>query len=61
MHEGPGSLGLMIVAPFWAQKHGLVKPSDSIRVNKAFFTANRRVSLLLFITTSADILWRRMK
>jgi len=59
--EGLGSLsliGLGIVAVLLAYEHILVKPTDLSRINTAFFTVNGWISVLLFVSTAADILWR---
>ena len=54
---GPISLaGLGAVALLLAYEHSLVRPSDLSRVNTAFFTVNGWISILLFATTSVDIL-----
>lgn len=58
---GPVSYaGLATVAALLAYEHSLVKPSDLSRVNTAFFTVNGWISILLFVTTGADIIWRSM-
>jgi 4-hydroxybenzoate polyprenyltransferase len=59
--EGLGLLsfsGLTLVAALLAYEHSLVKPSDLSRVNAAFFAVNGWISVLLFVTTGADVLWR---
>jgi len=56
--EGLGTLsfaGLAVVAALLAYEHSLVKPSDLSRVNTAFFTVNGWISILLFLTTSIDL------
>jgi 4-hydroxybenzoate polyprenyltransferase len=61
-HEGLGRVsftGLGIVAALLAYEHSLVKPSDLSRVNTAFFSVNGWISILLFVTTSLDILWHK--
>ncbi len=50
--------GLALVAALLAYEHSLVKPTDLSRVNTAFFTVNGWISVLLFVTTGIDILWR---
>ena len=50
--------GLALVAVLLAYEHWLVRPSDMSRVNAAFFAVNGWISVLLFLTTGADILWR---
>ncbi len=59
--EGLGTLsftGLALVTALLGYEHSLVRPSDLSRVNAAFFTVNGWISVLLFLTTSADVLWR---
>ncbi len=59
---GLGSIslaGLGLVALLLAYEHSLVKPSDLTRVNTAFFTVNGWISILLFVTTTLDILLRQ--
>lgn len=50
--------GVLLVAALLIYEHSLVKPSDLSRVNRAFFTVNGAVSLLLFGFTAIDCLWR---
>jgi 4-hydroxybenzoate polyprenyltransferase len=52
--------GLGLVTVLLAYEHSLVRPSDLSRVNAAFFTINGWISVLLFVTTGMDILWRRV-
>lgn len=52
--------GLGLVAGLLIYEHSLIKPSDLSRVNTAFFTVNGWISILLFVTTSADILLRNL-
>ena len=47
--------GLAAVTALLAYEHSLVKPSDLSRVNTAFFTVNGWISILLFLTTSIDL------
>lgn len=57
--EGLGILsfaGLAAVTALLAYEHSLVKPSDLSRVNTAFFTVNGWISILLFLTTSIDLI-----
>jgi len=49
-------LGFGAVAGLLAYEHALVRPSDLRRVNTAFFTVNGWISILLFVTTTIDIL-----
>lgn len=51
-------LGLAAVAGLLCYEHWLVKPNDLTRLNAAFFTLNGYISMLLFITWTADILMR---
>lgn len=53
-------VGLGLVAGLLGYEHSLVKPTDLSRVNTAFFTVNGWISILLFVTTSADILTGKM-
>jgi 4-hydroxybenzoate polyprenyltransferase len=48
--------GLVVVAVLLAYEHSLVKPSDLSRVNAAFFTVNGFISILFFLTWTADLL-----
>ncbi len=62
LSEGLGAIslaGLAVVAALLAWEHSLVRPSDLTRVNTAFFTINGWISVLLFVTTSIDILLRK--
>ncbi len=62
LREGLGAIslaGLAVVAALLAWEHSLVRPSDLRRVNTAFFTVNGWISVLLFVTTSIDILLRK--
>jgi len=52
----PALAGVAAVAALLAYEHALVKPSDLSRVNAAFFTVNGYISLLFFVTWTADIL-----
>ena len=52
-------LGVVGVAALLVYEHGLVRPDDLSRVNRAFFTINGYVSVFLFLTTFADLLWFR--
>ncbi len=57
--EGLGIIslsGLGFVAILLAYEHSLVRPTDLSRANTAFFTVNGWISILLFVTTSVDIL-----
>jgi len=62
--EGLGSIsltGLGLVAILLAYEHSLVRPSDLSRANAAFFTVNGWISILLFVTTSLDMLWGKFR
>jgi 4-hydroxybenzoate polyprenyltransferase len=62
LREGLGVIslaGLGVVALLLAWEHSLVRPSDLTRINTAFFTVNGWISVLLFVTTSIDILLRK--
>lgn len=57
--EGLGMIsfaGLAIVGLLLAYEHNLVKPGDLSRANTAFFTINGWISILLFATTTTDLL-----
>ena len=62
LREGLGVIslaGLGVVALLLAWEHSLVRPSDLTRIDTAFFTVNGWISVLLFVTTSIDILLRK--
>ena len=44
---------------FLAYEHSLVKPSDLRKVNTAFFAVNGWISILLLVTTSLDLFWKK--
>jgi 4-hydroxybenzoate polyprenyltransferase len=48
--------GLALVAVLLGYEHSLVRPSDLSRANTAFFSVNGWISILLFVTTTVDIL-----
>jgi len=52
--------GLGLVTLLLAYEHSLVRPSDMSRVNAAFFTVNGWISVLLLVSTGADIIWHRV-
>jgi 4-hydroxybenzoate polyprenyltransferase len=54
-------LGLVVVALLLAYEHSLVRPGDLSRANTAFFTVNGWISILLFATTTVDLLWNGSK
>jgi 4-hydroxybenzoate polyprenyltransferase len=60
LRDGLGSIslaGLAVVALLLAYEHSLVRPNDLSRANTAFFTINGWISILLFVTTTVDLLW----
>ena len=62
--EGLGTIsfmGLAIVGLLLAYEHSLVRPTDLSRANTAFFTINGWISILLFATTTIDLLWNGSK
>jgi 4-hydroxybenzoate polyprenyltransferase len=48
--------GVALTAVVLAYEHAIVKPGDLSRVNRAFFTANGVIGILLFAFTLADLL-----
>jgi 4-hydroxybenzoate polyprenyltransferase len=57
--EGLGGIsmaGLVLVGLLLAYEHSLVRPKDLSRANTAFFTINGWISILLFATTTIDML-----
>ncbi|MCS6803804.1 MAG: UbiA-like polyprenyltransferase [Acidobacteriota bacterium] len=56
-----GVLGLMATAALLVRQHAIVKPHDLSRVDQAFFTTNAYISVILFLTMGADILWRSLQ
>ncbi len=62
--EGLGSIGfagLAVVGLLLAYEHSLVRPTDLSRANTAFFTINGWISILLFATTTLDLLLKGSK
>jgi 4-hydroxybenzoate polyprenyltransferase len=53
--------GLATVGLLLAYEHSLVRPSDLSRADTAFFTINGWISVLLFVTTTIDLLWNGSK
>jgi 4-hydroxybenzoate polyprenyltransferase len=49
-------VGLGITAVILAYEHAIVRPSDLSRMNRAFFTANGVVGILLFAFALADLI-----
>jgi 4-hydroxybenzoate polyprenyltransferase len=54
--DGISMTGLVIVGLLLAYEHSLVRPKDLSRANTAFFTINGWISILLFATTTIDLL-----
>jgi 4-hydroxybenzoate polyprenyltransferase len=52
-------VGLALTAATFAYEHAIVKPTDLSRVNRAFFTANGFVGIVLFVFAVADLVARR--
>jgi len=50
-----GMIGLVITAGLLIRQHRLVSPDDLSRLDVAFFTTNAYVSVILFLTMSADV------
>jgi 4-hydroxybenzoate polyprenyltransferase len=48
-------LGLLFTAAVLAYEHVIVKPDDLSRVNRAFFTANGVIGIVLFLFALADL------
>ena len=51
-----GMIGLVATAGLLIHQHRLVSPDDLSRLDVAFFTTNAYVSVILFVTISADVL-----
>lgn len=51
-------IGLAITAVVFCYEHAIVKATDLSRVNRAFFTANGVVGIVLFVFSLADLMWR---
>jgi 4-hydroxybenzoate polyprenyltransferase len=54
----PWWVGLAVTALAFAYEHAIVKPSDLSRVNRAFFTANGVVGIVLFVFALVDLVVR---
>jgi 4-hydroxybenzoate polyprenyltransferase len=54
----PWWVGLAVTALAFAYEHAIVKPSDLSRVNRAFFTANGVVGIVLFVFALIDLVVR---
>jgi 4-hydroxybenzoate polyprenyltransferase len=50
--------GVAVVAVAFGYEHSLVKPNDLSKVNRAFFTANGCVGIVLFVFGLADLISR---
>jgi 4-hydroxybenzoate polyprenyltransferase len=48
-------VGLVLTAVAFAYEHAIVTPTDLSRVNRAFFTANGFVGIVLFVFALADL------
>ena len=51
-------VGLVLTALAFGYEHAIVKPTDLSRVNRAFFTANGFVGIVLFVFALADLVLR---
>jgi 4-hydroxybenzoate polyprenyltransferase len=51
-------IGLVLAAGAFIYEHAIVRPDDLSRVNRAFFTANGFVGIVLFVFALADLLFR---
>jgi 4-hydroxybenzoate polyprenyltransferase len=51
-------IGLVFAAGAFVYEHAIVKPDDLSRVNRAFFTANGFVGIVLFVFALADLIFR---
>lgn len=51
-------IGVAVVAVAFVYEHSLVKPHDLSKVNRAFFTANGIVGMVLFVFGVADLVAR---
>jgi 4-hydroxybenzoate polyprenyltransferase len=54
----PWWIGLAVTAVAFAYEHAIVRPSDLSRVNRAFFTANGIVGVVLFVFALTDLVVR---
>jgi 4-hydroxybenzoate polyprenyltransferase len=58
-HLGPAYLsGVAIVVALLIYEHAIVRPSDLSRLDVAFFNLNGWVSVIFFVATVADVLFR---
>jgi 4-hydroxybenzoate polyprenyltransferase len=51
-------IGLALAAAAFVYEHAIVRPDDLSRVNRAFFTANGFVGIVLFVFAVADLVAR---
>jgi 4-hydroxybenzoate polyprenyltransferase len=51
-------IGLALAAAAFGYEHAIVRPDDLSRVNRAFFTANGFVGIVLFVFALADLVVR---
>jgi 4-hydroxybenzoate polyprenyltransferase len=51
----PWRIGLVLTACAFGYEHAIVKPTDLSRVNRAFFTANGFVGIVLFLFAGVDL------
>lgn len=54
----PWWLGLVVTGVVLAYEHAIVKPDDLSRVNRAFFTANGVIGIVLFLFALVDLVVR---
>ena len=54
----PWWVGLVLTAAAFAYEHAIVKPNDLSRVNRAFFTANGFVGIVLLVFAVVDLVLR---
>jgi len=54
----PWWIGLVLTAVAFAYEHAIVRPNDLSRVNRAFFTANGFVGIILFLFAIIDLVVR---
>jgi 4-hydroxybenzoate polyprenyltransferase len=54
----PWWVGLVVTAAAFTYEHAIVRPSDLSRVNRAFFTTNGFVGIVLFVFALIDLIVR---
>ena len=54
----PWWLGLVVTGAVLAYEHAIVRPADLSRVNRAFFTANGVIGIVLFLFALVDLVVR---